>query len=195
MLRHKEKILKLRSEGLSYDQIKERLGCSKGTISFHCAEGQKEKAKQRKLKSRTKDEFKFLLCRKISAFNLTCKKISIIKDIKIKNSHDKNLYNKYYKFVNRHRNINMAVSVEEILSKIKETTKCALTGRELNIKDTSSWHLDHIIPSARGGDNSLENCQIVCKEVNLAKRDLMDEEFIQLCKDVLIHQGYKIIKD
>jgi hypothetical protein len=32
----KEKILELRKKGLSYNEIKNILGCSKGTISFHC---------------------------------------------------------------------------------------------------------------------------------------------------------------
>lgn len=32
----KEKILKLRKEGLTYNEIKEKLGCSKSTISYHC---------------------------------------------------------------------------------------------------------------------------------------------------------------
>lgn len=33
---YKEDILKLREDGLSYNEIKERLGCTKSTISFHC---------------------------------------------------------------------------------------------------------------------------------------------------------------
>lgn len=33
----KEKILKLRQEGKSYNEIKNILGCSKGTISYHCS--------------------------------------------------------------------------------------------------------------------------------------------------------------
>lgn len=32
----KEKILTLREKGLSYDDIKYKLGCSKATISYHC---------------------------------------------------------------------------------------------------------------------------------------------------------------
>jgi hypothetical protein len=36
--------------------------------------------------------------------------------------------------------------------------------------------------------------QLVCKDVNIAKSNLTEEEFIQLCKDVLLHHGYKIEK-
>jgi hypothetical protein len=32
----KENILKLRKEGFNYDEIKQQLNCSKGTISYHC---------------------------------------------------------------------------------------------------------------------------------------------------------------
>ncbi len=32
----KEKILRLRKNGLTYDEIKKELGCSKSTISYHC---------------------------------------------------------------------------------------------------------------------------------------------------------------
>ena len=40
-------IVRLHSDGKSYNQIKESLGCSKGTISYHLGAGQKEKTKQR----------------------------------------------------------------------------------------------------------------------------------------------------
>lgn len=39
----KKKIIDLRKKGKTYDEIKEELGCSKGTISYYCGEGQKEK--------------------------------------------------------------------------------------------------------------------------------------------------------
>jgi hypothetical protein len=44
----KEKILKLRKEGKTYNEIVEILGCSKGTVSYHCGVNQKEKARQRR---------------------------------------------------------------------------------------------------------------------------------------------------
>ena len=49
----KEDILKLRNEGKTYNEIQEILGCSKGTISYHCGEGQKEKTNKRSAKQRT----------------------------------------------------------------------------------------------------------------------------------------------
>jgi hypothetical protein len=35
----KDSILNLRSEGKTYKEIKEELGCSIGTISYHCSKG------------------------------------------------------------------------------------------------------------------------------------------------------------
>ncbi len=46
-----EQIIQLYSEGKTYSQIKETLNCSKGTISYHLGEGQKEKTR-----GRTKDK-------------------------------------------------------------------------------------------------------------------------------------------
>jgi hypothetical protein len=40
----KESILELHKQGFSYNQIKEKLGCSKGTIAYHIGIGQKEKS-------------------------------------------------------------------------------------------------------------------------------------------------------
>ena len=38
----KEQILKLREEGKTYNEIQKITGASKGTISYHCGEGQKD---------------------------------------------------------------------------------------------------------------------------------------------------------
>lgn len=46
-MEHKEQILKLRSEGKTYNEIQKILGCSKGTIAYHVGHGQKQKALKR----------------------------------------------------------------------------------------------------------------------------------------------------
>jgi transposase len=50
---HKNNIIKLRSQGKTYREIQKELGCSKGTISYHLGEGQKQKTRQRSQKRRT----------------------------------------------------------------------------------------------------------------------------------------------
>jgi len=51
-MEHKEEIIRLRNNGLSYRQIEEELGCSKSTISYHVGEGQKEKSLIRQKENR-----------------------------------------------------------------------------------------------------------------------------------------------
>jgi 5-methylcytosine-specific restriction endonuclease McrA len=71
----------------------------------------------------------------------------------------------------------------------KQRGLCALTGERLTRQNAE---LDHIIPKARGGDDSLSNLRWVTKEVNRAKRDLTDAEFIALCGNVMRWIGRRI---
>jgi hypothetical protein len=50
----KDEILRLRAEGKTYTEIQEALGCSKGTISYHCGYGQREKVRARGRDARSK---------------------------------------------------------------------------------------------------------------------------------------------
>lgn len=65
---------------------------------------------------------------------------------------------------------------------------CALTGRRLG----REAELDHILPKARGGKDDIGNLRWVCSEVNMAKRDLTDDEFNALCGDVMRWIGRRI---
>ncbi len=66
----------------------------------------------------------------------------------------------------------------------RQEYRCALTGRRLS-PDTAA--LDHIFPVSRGGAHRIENAQVLDKQVNRAKGTLTNEEFIQLCREVLAH--------
>lgn len=66
--------------------------------------------------------------------------------------------------------------------------RCALTGRRL----TRAAEVDHIHAKARGGDDAIENLRWVCREVNFARRDLPDNEFMALCEDVMRWIGRRI---
>ena len=65
---------------------------------------------------------------------------------------------------------------------------CALTGNKLN----RTAQIDHILPKAKGGKDNIENIRWVCREVNYAKRDMIDEEFIDICKSVIRWIGERI---
>jgi len=45
--------------------------------------------------------------------------------------------------------------------------------------------LDHIVPRSQGGDHSMENVQLVCKEANRMKGALTMADFIELCRLVI----------
>lgn len=54
--------------------------------------------------------------------------------------------------------------------------KCACCHVELSKVE---FHLDHIIPLAKGGKHSDENMQLLCKPCNLSKSDRLPHEFMQ----------------
>lgn len=85
-------------------------------------------------------------------------------------------------------------TVDDVINKFGENPTCSLTGQKVDINNTKSYHFDHKLPVSRGGDNSIDNLQILTREANQSKSDLTNDEFIELCKTVLIHQGYQVTK-
>ena len=88
------------------------------------------------------------------------------------------LRNKLYRFC---KNTTTKITVEELLEKIGSDPKCYLTKIPINLLDSKSYQLDHIIPKSRGGDSSLSNCNICTPIANKCKSNLTPEEFIKLC--------------
>jgi 5-methylcytosine-specific restriction endonuclease McrA len=180
----KTKILELRKQGYSYNEIQDSLGCSKSTISFHCGTGQKEKSKLRLKKLRKNNPLyvkinNFLRKSKIKENTLNpVSKNSFIKRLKIKTwTFVKNKKEGGYK--------KRMFTEQELIEKIGNNPVCYLTGRPININDSRSYALDHFISRSKGGDNSLENCEIACIEANQAKHTMSYEDFLQLCRDVV----------
>lgn len=173
----KEKILKLRQEGKSYNEIKKILKCSKGTISYHCGQGQKEKTQQRQKQRR-------------SSKPLACKLQNFKARKSLKNRTEKfSLKGQQSKSLER---ANMDFTEKDVLDKFGEQPTCYLTGESINFNEPKSYAFDHIVPASKGGDNSLNNLGLCSRKANNAKSDLSHQEFIDLCKQVLIHHGYKI---
>lgn len=167
----KEQILELRAQGKTYNEIKEILGCSKSTISFHCGEGQKEKAYSRNNKNRKK-------------------KAGIIKSKLEKFTR--------YKIKNFRRGTwgepnDSTFNYTSAYELIDSAKNCYLSGRPLDLENSRSYHLDHIIPQSKGGKNTLKNLGVACKEANMAKSDMLVDDFIQLCVDVCKNNGYIIM--
>ena len=84
---------------------------------------------------------------------------------------------------NLRRNVNPTITVEWLrLLWEGQAGRCALTGRELDIRTAE---LDHIVPRSRNGSDDLENLRLVVPAANAAKNGMTDAEFFALCRDVL----------
>ncbi len=161
----KDDILELRAKGKSYSEIGLRLDCSKGTVSYYCGKGQKEKSANR-TRQRRKD---IVVSLRVQTFRRNIN--STNKSVAVAN-----------------------FTWQEVIDKYGWETTCYLTGRAIKLQESLTYHFDHIIPRSRGGNSSIENLGIACKEVNIAKNNMLVEEFIQLCKEVLEYNGYKVSK-
>lgn len=165
----KEEILKLRADGKTYNEIQRLLGCSKGTISYHCGADQKQKHIKRTQGYR-KNNAVYAISSRVYSFHRK----------KVKGEQRK-----------RHK-INF--SWQDVIEKFGWETTCYLTGRPINLKESETYHFDHIVPTAKGGSMNLENLGITCKDGNLAKSDMSIETLIGLCKEILTHNGYEVKK-
>lgn len=168
----KEEIIKLRSEGKTYNEIKKILGCSKSNISYHCGEGQKEKWRERQRKNR--------------------KQVHTI----IKNKIDGYLRPKIHNFKRGKtwRKTDGKFHYKTAYKKIFNNPICYLTGRKIQLENPRSYHLDHITPTSKGGKNDFKNMGLSCRDANIGKGDMSREEFINMCIDVCNHNGCVVIK-
>ena len=178
----RDKILELRNLGYSYRKIEEKIKCSKGTISYYCGKGQKEKNKNRRKKNRFKQH---PIIQKIE--NFIYNKYKDPKNVNYrKNTLNRNLSLKIQVFSRVKKGYkNMAFTVKDFLDKVGDNPKCSLTGKPIDLMKPRTYQLDHIVPKSKGGENNLDNCQLVCKEANMAKHNLSTEEFVKLCREVV----------
>lgn len=174
--RRKEDILRLRNQGKSFRQISKELGCSKSVISYHCGNGSEKVRVARNNKSANP------ICKKVNSFKSRCSKASYetfkrkLKGFKRKSS------NQSHSIVN---NISKNYSCKDVVEKIGKNPRCYLTGKKINLNDSSSYHLDHVKPTAKGGNNNLYNLNICVAEANVAKGQLSLNQFYKLCEGVL----------
>ena len=174
--RRKEAILRLRSEGRTYSEIEEELGCSKSTISYHCGENKTEKTR---VKNRNKSN-EHKLSRKVSAFKSRITRNTFRGKIKTFKKRNKN--RRTHAYVN---NISKNFTVKDVLEKFGDAPVCYLTGVPLNLNDPESYQFDHIVPTSKGGTNDLSNLGICTRSANYAKNDLSVEDLYDLCEQIL----------
>lgn len=78
---------------------------------------------------------------------------------------------------------------DQLLDKYEGFPVCYLTGKQINLLDSQSYHLDHRKPVALGGTSTLDNCEFACCEANLAKGYFLHEDFLTLCSKIHEHHN------
>lgn len=71
---------------------------------------------------------------------------------------------------------------------LKADGRCQLCGRKLLFSEIT---LDHIVPLACGGADSVENLQICCYEDNQFKRNILPEDFFERITKIFMYQMEK----
>lgn len=189
----KDKILQLRSEGKSYKQIVKILGCSSGSVAYHCGNGQKEKSRNRSRKNRKLSVLQI----KTERFKNRKKSLSVKKDSRRDN---RNVIAERCRDFQRRNGSKLTpvpfknFTFKEVLATLGDNPTCYLSGRKIDLTKPSSYSFDHKIPASKGGGNEIENLGLTCKEANRAKSDLLFDELIHLCKDILENNGYRVEK-
>lgn len=189
-----EKIKKLRELGRTYCEIQKELNCSKGTISYYLGDGQKKKNIDRQNEYRRKN-INIILMVKLDCFKRM--KIRDVKQIdKKQRTINKAIIEKLTRYKNRKEDYYMTdFSTKDVLNMIGENPKCYLTGKPIDLTNSRSYHFDHKIPTSKGGKNTLENLGICTKDANMSKTDMSLDEYIDLCRQVLINFGYTVTKE
>ena len=185
----KEKILELKLKGLSQSKIVEKLGCAKSTVCWHFnPEKQLKKARDRKKKI---PDYEVKNCRNMSRFfcaKTENKQFCKIKDLTFNQAHAKNRerlknFSKHYKSDTMEQKTKIKYVKEKYgITESNTTFTCRYTAKILDWTRPEEYQYDHIIPRSRGGENTLENLQIISKEANQAKGDMTHEEFVNFIK-------------
>ena len=161
------------------------LSCSKSTISYYLGDNQKEKTKNRNKKTKSKPEF--VLQKKLYAFryrdNLGKKVLSKVRDFQRREGSK-------IKITKPELNFN----IEDFLLKIGDNPKCYLSGELINLYETKTYCIDHIVPATKGGENTLENAGLISSTLNKMKSDISVDELLEKCIQVLEYNGYIINK-
>lgn len=164
----KEKIKELRESGLSIRKIAKELNCSKGKVVYALSPSYSKEKKQEIYDKQKISRAKNPLLVKCGEFRKPRKGIGEKPD----------------EFFNH----------KDVIAKFGQNTNCYLTGDPIDLM-INNYNFDHIIPCAMGGKGNLSNLGITTPEANFAKGSLSLEQFLNLCKKVLLHNGYKVEKN
>jgi len=184
-----KQIIALRKKGLTFNQIAKQLKCSKSTVSYALRKKTRDMVKA---KNELKPHYKHTIENKIYTFKAPKPRTPSNKAWYLNQSPrqiSKSISTKASTFQRT-----MTFNYKDVYAKYGDHFPCALTGRPLEFNEPQTYEYDHILPTSRGGDNSIDNLQLLCPEANKAKGMMTDDEFKDLCREVIIHAGYKIYK-
>jgi 5-methylcytosine-specific restriction endonuclease McrA len=173
----KEQIIELRDQGLTYDQIKAQLQCSKSTICYHLTDQEKVNTRLRSKSFKATNP----LAVKLSNFITTSRKGINNKVTKFKQDQEVRQGNK------AHKDLTNNLNYKEVYEILSQNSQCYLTGLEIDLSKPATYQLDHILPISRGGTSTLDNMGLTSKDANQAKRGMTNDEFFELCASVIAH--------
>lgn len=184
-----KQIIALRQKRLTFAQIAKQLKCSKSTVSYALRKKTRERSKEKHAEyprhfKKTNSKIYSFTNPRISTRNKAAWYIN-----KSPRQSSKAITDKASRFQRP-----MTFNYKDVHAKYGDHFPCALTGRPLEFNEPQTYEYDHILPTARGGDNTIDNLQLLCPEANKAKGMMTDDEFKDLCREVIIHAGYKIYK-
>ena len=200
----RDQILKLKEQGLSYNEIQRELGCSKSTINYHLLNDDERKALNKK---KTKNVCPIL--KKIGKFKEDKSKNpsqlakgkdnsknkikgGINKIINVKRNQFSIIGSKAERVASGDKRVYMFTN-QELKQKILDNPFCYLTGDEFDPMDSQAWSLDHILPKSRGGTNELTNAGQTTKLANQMKSDMTVDELLEMCRKVLVNHGHVVL--
>lgn len=169
---------RLRSGGMGAKAIAKQFGCSPSTVMYHTNDNSHASDRTRKRRWRAKNPIQS----KLRAYRTRRGVFGKARDFQRRDGSGLSDSPSKENF-----------TVMELLDKLGDSPKCYLTGRSIDLSEVDTYSFDHVTPAARGGDNSLENLQILRKEVNMVKSDRTVSELLALCEEILRYQGYQII--
>lgn len=183
----KEKILELRRQNIPYRKIAKILQCNDHTVYYHCCPSIYKR--ERRVLSQRHPFYVKMINYKSRKYRRGSKKKQ---DLEFKKAFARKL--KCFIAIKNEGLMKAEFTLDDIINKFGDTPKCYITGDEIDVTKPRSYHFDHIMPSSKGGDNSLSNLGICTRQANLAKSDMTLDELEFFCKKVLEHHGYSVEK-
>jgi hypothetical protein len=80
--------------------------------------------------------------------------------------------------------ISVPYTYKDVLNKFGSNPICYLTGLSIDYNNSKQYHLDHIMPTSKGGTSDLSNMGICIATANNIKKDLLLKDFLKICKQV-----------